>query len=109
MHFVEQLNRYLTPRFGQIDTMTIYMASEFSVFHFHRYFLEIMFSKNEIWQHVKKYYVTNDRTDTIVIYINIRAFLHEYIKTLISVTCGDFYEITLQEPEENKQIPEDIK
>ena len=109
MHYYEHLRRYLTPRFGQIDTMTLYMASEFTVFHFHRYFLEIMFSRDEIWQHVKKFYITNDRTDTVVIYINIRDFIQEYIRTFVSVTCGDFYHITLQEPEENKQIPEDIK
>ena len=108
MHYVETLRRYLTPRFSQIDTITIYMASEFTVFHFHRYFLEILFSKPEIWKHVKKYYITNDRTDTIVIYIDALKFVKLYIEEVVRVTCGDYYSITLEEPEENKLVPKEI-
>ncbi len=101
MHYMSSINCYLCPRLGEIDTLTIYLASKNIVLHFNRYFLDILFSEETIWNFVEKIFKTDDKTDTYVIYINYKKFVFLYLQCIANTTFGKAYSLQLQKHENN--------
>lgn len=76
------------PRFNQIDTITYYLPKAQFVGHYNRYYLEIMLSKPETWEHVNCIFQKNKDLETYLIFIDYRIFNTLYLKTVNDVTCG---------------------
>ncbi len=77
---------WLAPRFGQIDTFTVYLPGREFVGHFCRYYLDIMFSKEETWEHMTGIHKEGNDSGTYIVFFNYRKFLEMYMKTVSDVT-----------------------
>ena len=99
-HYVPSLGVYLSPRFGSFQTISYYMPRQQFVLHLSRYFLDILFSSDSVWQHVHQYFYTNDKTDTFIIYIDCRTFIKLYMQCVARVTLGDRFVMELEETDE---------
>lgn len=103
-HWVSSWNRWLAPRFSQADVLTYYLPKFKSVYHYSRYYLEIMFSKESTWQHVKALCNRQDDVETYIGFWNHKEFNELYLDTVREVTCGsvvtiDPEEVSIQQEE----------
>lgn len=87
-HWCQTWNRWLSPRFGQADTITVYIPKNHFVGHYCRYFLEILFSKAETWKHVNSIFHKETDLETYLVFINYKKFNTLYLETVVEVTCG---------------------
>lgn len=87
-HWVSSWNRWLAPRFSQADVLTYYLPMFNSVFHYNRYYLEILFSKDSVWQHVKALCNRQDDVETYIGFWDYKEFNNLYLETVRDVTCG---------------------
>lgn len=104
-HWCQSWGRWLTPRFSQIDTLTCYLPKAKFVGHYIRYYLEIMFSKNETWQHVNCIFHKDTDLETYLIFINYKIFNTLYLKTVIETTCGKYDNSDVKTAEEEGEEP----
>ena len=74
MYWYEPGNRWLFPRFGSLDTISIYMADGDVIGHFNRYYLDIMFARKEIWQKATGFFKANNDTDTYLVFFKFDDF-----------------------------------
>lgn len=88
-HWCAACSRWLSPRFGQIDTLTCYLPKAKFIGHYHRYYLEIMLSNPEVWERVNCIFHKESDLETYLIFINYKAFNTLYLKTIAEVTCGE--------------------
>ena len=105
-HWVSSWNRWLAPRFSQADLLTYYLPMFNAVFHYNRYFLEILFSKETTWQCVKAICNRQDDVETYIGFWDYKQFNHLYLETVRDVTCGST--VTL-EPEEIDLVQEELQ
>ncbi len=84
---------WLTPRWGEIDSITIYLPGTNFIGHFHRYFLDIMFSKKSTWKKMTGIYRENNNNNKYILFFNYKDFCNLYLKTVAYVTCGDKYRV----------------
>lgn len=86
---------WLTPRWGDIDTLTVALPAVNFVGTYNRFFLEIMFSKNEIWESMTGLHREGNDTDTYLVFFNYKKFCKIYLKTVANVMCGKNYNTIL--------------
>lgn len=98
-HWVSSWNRWLAPRFSQTDVLTYYLPKFKSVYHYSRYYLEIMFSKESTWQHVKALCNRQDDIETYIGFWDYKVFNQLYLETVRDVTCGNPVTIDQEELE----------
>lgn len=79
-------SRWISPRFGQADTLTIYLPKINYVGHYSRYFLEIMLSKEETWERISGMFKESSDCDTIIAFWHYRTFTDLYLQTVRDVT-----------------------
>ncbi|MBQ5344526.1 MAG: hypothetical protein J6F33_04945 [Acidaminococcaceae bacterium] len=95
------LQCYLSPRFGQAQLMSIYLPENGFVGHFVRYYLEILLSKPDVWQHVtsihRKIRERGD-TDRVIAFWNYKQFVQMYLETVKLVTCGSIVDNDNEQP-----------
>lgn len=101
-HWVSSWNRWLAPRFSQADVLTYYLPMFKSVYHYSRYYLEIMFSKESTWQHVKALCNRQDDVETYIGFWDYNVFNQLYLETVRDVTCGSPVTIDPEEIERAK-------
>ena len=87
---------WLAPRWGIIDTFSVYLPGPDFVGHYNRYFLEIMFSRDETWETMTGIHKMKNDSDTFILFFNYREFTNLYLKTVAEVTCGDDANIIMQ-------------
>jgi len=104
-HWVSSWNRWLAPRFSQADVLTYYLPMFNAVFHYSRYYLEIVFSKDETWQCVKAICNRQDDIETYIGFWDYKAFNNLYLDTVREVTCGN--PVTI-DPEEVSLAQEEL-
>ena len=92
-HWVSSWNRWLAPRFSQADTLTYYLPMFHTVFHYSRYYLEIVFSKETTWQCVKAICNRQDDVETYIGFWDYKQFNQLYLETVREVTCGNQEEL----------------
>ena len=94
-HWYEPGKCWLAPRWGMIDTLTVYLPGPGFVGHFNRYYLDIMFSSPEIWESMTGLHKNYNDSDTFIVFFNYKIFCEIYLRTVTKVTCGDknIYEI----------------
>ncbi len=80
---------WLSPRWGGIDTLTVYLPGPRFIGHFNRYYLDIMFSKEATWESMTGIHKENNDSDTYIVFFNFKRFCELYLKTVESVTCGN--------------------
>ena len=88
-YWYETGQRWLTPRWGQIDTFSVYLSGPKFVGHYLRYYLEILFSKRETWLNATGIFRLNDDCDTYIVFFDCEEFTHMYMETVAEVTCGN--------------------
>ena len=103
-HWVSSWNRWLAPRFSQADVLTYYLPMFNAVFHYSRYYLEIVFSKDSVWQCVKAICNRQDDVETYIGFWDYKQFNQLYLDTVREVTCGsvvtiDPEEVSIQQEE----------
>lgn len=81
--------RWLSPRFGQCDTLTYYLPQVPIVLHFSRYYLEIMLSKPDTWAKATGIHRKNDDTDTFIAFWYYRDFTQIYMDTVAQTAYGE--------------------
>ena len=101
-HWVSSWNRWLAPRFSQADVLTYYLPMFNAVFHYNRYYLEIMFSKDETWSCVKALCNRQDDIETYIGFWDYKVFNQLYLDTVRDVTCGTKVTIDPEEIERAK-------
>ncbi len=82
---------YLSPRLGQAQLMSVYLPETGFVGHFVRYYLEILLSDPDVWQHVTSIHLkVRDKgdTDRVIAFWNYKQFVEMYLETVKRVTCG---------------------
>ena len=104
-HWVSSWNKWLAPRFSQADVLTYYLPMFNAVFHYNRYFLEILFSKDSVWQHVKALCNRQDDIETYIGFWDYKVFNQLYLDTVREVTCGNPVVIA---PEEISLVQEEL-
>lgn len=87
-HWVSSWNRWLAPRFSQADVLTYYLPAFNSVYHYNRYYLEILFSKDATWEHVKAICNVQNDVETYIAFWDCKQFNEMYLDTVREVTCG---------------------
>ena len=105
-HWVSSWNRWLAPRFSQADVLKYYLPMFNAVFHYNRYYLEIMFSKDETWSYVKALCNRQDDIETYIGFWDYKVFNQLYLETVREVTCGST--VTL-DPEEISIAQEELQ
>lgn len=90
-HYISTWNRWLAPRFAQADTITYYLPKYDKVYHYSRYFLEILFSKDSTWAHIKSIASRDDDIETYIVFWEPEIFNKLYLDTVKAVTCGIIY------------------
>ena len=105
-HWVSSWNRWLAPRFSQTDLITYYLPMFNYVFHYNRYFLEILFSREETWEHVKSLCRRDNDMETYIGFWDYKQFNDLYLETVREVTCGA--PVTI-EPEEIALAQEELE
>lgn len=104
MYWYEPGERWLFPRFGNLDTISVYITDGEVVGHFSRYYLDIMFTRKEIWQKATGFYKESNDTDTYLVFFNFDNFCEIYIQLVAEITCGDnIITITKRELEKAKE------
>lgn len=86
---------WLTPRWGDIDTLTVALPSVNFVGTYNRFFLEIMFSKTEIWESMTGLHREGNDSDTYLVFFDYKKFCKIYLKTVANVMCGKNYNTIL--------------
>lgn len=87
-YWYETGNCWLSPRWGGIDTLTVYIPSAQFVGHFNRYYLDIMFSNKSTWESMTGIHKENNDSDTYIVFFDYKNFCELYLRTVESVTCG---------------------
>ena len=105
-HWVSSWNRWLAPRFSQADLMTYYLPMLNCVFHYNRYYLEIVFSKEETWECVKSLCRRDNDVETYIGFWDYQQFNEMYLETVRDVTCGSVVTI---HPEEIALVQEELQ
>ena len=77
--------------------LTYYLPMFNAVFHYSRYYLEIVFSKEETWSYVKALCNRQDDIETYIGFWDYNVFNQLYLDTVRDVTCGSVVTI---DPEE---------
>ena len=80
---------WLTPRWGEIDTFTVYLPGSGFVGHFCRYYLDIMFSKSTTWESMTGIHKEKNDSDTYIVFFNYKTFCRIYMQTVSQVAMGD--------------------
>ncbi len=80
---------WLSPRWGEIDTLTVYLPGPKFVGHYIRYYLDIMFSKQATWESMTGIHKENNDSDTYIVFFDFHRFCELYLKTVEAVTCGN--------------------
>lgn len=96
-HWCSSWQCWLAPRFSQADLVTYYLPKYNYVFHYNRYYLEIMFSQNHVWEHVKAICNRQDNIETYIAFWNYKEFNEMYLETVRDVTCGAVVTTDLEE------------
>lgn len=84
--------RWLSPVFGQSDTLTFYLPKVNFVGHYNRYFLEIMLSKAETWKHATGVFKKAGEAERYIVFFNYKAFNRLYLDTVTQTTYGESYD-----------------
>ncbi len=105
-HWVSSWNRWLAPRFSHADLLTYYLPMFNHVFHYNRYFLEILFSKETTWECVKAICNRQDDVETYIAFWDYKQFNEMYLETVRDVTCGSVVTI---DPEEIALVQEELQ
>lgn len=90
-HYISTWNRWLAPRFAQADTITYYLPKHNAVYHYNRYYLEILFSKDSTWAHIKSICSRDNDVETYIVFWDPVVFNELYLDTIKAVTCGVTY------------------
>jgi hypothetical protein len=80
---------WLTPRWGEIDTFTVYLPGFEFVGHFCRYYLDVMFSKQSTWETMTGIYKEKDDGDSYAVFFNYKSFCKIYMQTVLETAIGD--------------------
>ena len=87
-HWASTWEVWLAPRFSQADTISYYIPSQDSVYHYNRYFLEILFAQESIWDRVRAICKRNNDIETYIAFWDPEVFNRLYLQTIKTVTCG---------------------
>ena len=79
---------WLSPYWARAETLSYYIPKKDFVCHFCRYYLDIMFSKNETWETMTGIYKVNSDSDRYLVFFNYKEFCTLYMQTVVSITCG---------------------
>ena len=87
-HYYEATGCWLAPRLGDSDCVSYYLPDYDVVMHFSRYYLDILFSGEEIWTHATGISRMYDCQDSYVVFFDYKDFIRMYMNCVGNVTCG---------------------
>ena len=98
--------RWLTPRWGDMDILTVHLPGPNFTGHFNRYFLEIMFCYQSTWEKMTGIHKVDDDSNSYIIFYNYKTFCDLYMQTVAKVSCGMEY-TALRKPKTtlSRQLP----
>lgn len=88
-HFFNDDQVWIVPNYKEMEVYTVYLPRVNFVGVFSRFYLDVLFSGEEIWKEVSGIQKVNTNGDRYCVFINYKKLTAAYLSCIIKITTGN--------------------